>query len=76
MANLFAQEEALAFGETEDEVKREGTPDWSALHEQELCSILELEHIKAAAGSNVQLPTISLCAYASRRKDRERGEVR
>jgi glucose-6-phosphate isomerase len=27
MANLFAQTEALAFGRTEDEVKKEGTPD-------------------------------------------------
>ena len=32
MANLFAQTEALAFGKTEDEVKKEGTPDWLAPH--------------------------------------------
>jgi glucose-6-phosphate isomerase len=32
MANLFAQSEALAFGKTEDEVRREGTPDWLAPH--------------------------------------------
>jgi glucose-6-phosphate isomerase len=27
MANLFAQTEALAFGKTEDEVRKEGTPE-------------------------------------------------
>ncbi len=32
MANLFAQSEALAFGKTADEVKREGTPDWLVPH--------------------------------------------
>jgi glucose-6-phosphate isomerase len=32
MANLFAQTEALAFGRTEDEVKKEGTPGWLAPH--------------------------------------------
>ena len=33
MANLFAQTEALAFGKTQDEVKKEGTPDWLAPHQ-------------------------------------------
>lgn len=28
MSNLFAQTEALAFGKTEDEVRRDGTPAW------------------------------------------------
>jgi glucose-6-phosphate isomerase len=32
MANVFAQAEALAFGKTAEEVKREGTPDWLAPH--------------------------------------------
>ena len=32
MANLFAQSEALAFGKTADEVKKEGTPDWLVPH--------------------------------------------
>jgi glucose-6-phosphate isomerase len=32
MANLFAQAEALAFGKTENEVRKEGTPDWLAPH--------------------------------------------
>jgi len=32
MANLFAQSEALAFGKTSDEVMREGTEGWLALH--------------------------------------------
>jgi glucose-6-phosphate isomerase len=32
MANLFAQTEALAFGKTEDEVRKEGTPDWLVPH--------------------------------------------
>ncbi|HEY9232442.1 MAG TPA: glucose-6-phosphate isomerase, partial [Blastocatellia bacterium] len=32
MANLFAQSEALAFGKTADEVRREGTPDWLVPH--------------------------------------------
>ncbi len=32
MANVFAQTEALAFGKTEEEVKKEGTPDWLAPH--------------------------------------------
>ena len=32
LANVFAQCEALAFGKTADEVKREGTPDWLVPH--------------------------------------------
>ncbi len=32
LANAFAQAEALAFGKTEEEVKKEGTPDWLASH--------------------------------------------
>ncbi|HKP14187.1 MAG TPA: glucose-6-phosphate isomerase [Blastocatellia bacterium] len=32
MANLFAQSEALAFGKTADDVRREGTPDWLVPH--------------------------------------------
>ncbi|MGZ4816440.1 MAG: glucose-6-phosphate isomerase [Terriglobales bacterium] len=32
MANVFAQSEALAFGKTADEVKKEGTPDWLVPH--------------------------------------------
>jgi glucose-6-phosphate isomerase len=32
MANVFAQAEALAFGKTLEEVKKEGTPDWLAPH--------------------------------------------
>jgi glucose-6-phosphate isomerase len=32
MANVLAQTEALAFGKTADEVKREGTPDWLVPH--------------------------------------------
>jgi glucose-6-phosphate isomerase len=32
MANLFAQTEALAFGKTEDEVRKEGTPEGLAPH--------------------------------------------
>jgi glucose-6-phosphate isomerase len=32
MANLFAQTEALAFGQTAEEVKAEGTPDWLVPH--------------------------------------------
>jgi glucose-6-phosphate isomerase len=32
MANLFAQTEALAFGKTEDKVRKEGTPEWLAPH--------------------------------------------
>ena len=32
LANAFAQAEALAFGKTEEEVKKEGTPDWLAPH--------------------------------------------
>ncbi len=32
IANVFAQAEALAFGKTADEVKREGTPDWLVPH--------------------------------------------
>ncbi|MGD9634103.1 MAG: glucose-6-phosphate isomerase [Pirellulales bacterium] len=31
-ANVFAQAEALAFGKTADEVKKEGTPDWLVPH--------------------------------------------
>jgi glucose-6-phosphate isomerase len=34
MANLFAQTEALAFGKTADEVKREGTPDALVPHKE------------------------------------------
>lgn len=32
MANFFAQTEALAFGKTEEEVRKEGTPDWLVPH--------------------------------------------
>ncbi len=32
LANVFAQAEALAFGKTADEVKREGIPDWLVPH--------------------------------------------
>ena len=32
LANVFAQAEALAFGKTADEVKKEGTPDWLVPH--------------------------------------------
>jgi glucose-6-phosphate isomerase len=32
LANVFAQTEALAFGKTAQEVKKEGTPDWLAPH--------------------------------------------
>jgi len=32
LANVFAQTEALAFGKTAEEVKREGTPDWLVPH--------------------------------------------
>jgi glucose-6-phosphate isomerase len=32
VANVFAQSEALAFGKTAEEVKREGTPDWLVPH--------------------------------------------
>jgi glucose-6-phosphate isomerase len=32
LANAFAQAEALAFGKTEEEVKKEGTPDWLVPH--------------------------------------------
>jgi glucose-6-phosphate isomerase len=32
MANVFAQSEALAFGKTAEEVKKEGTPDWLVPH--------------------------------------------
>jgi len=32
MANVFAQSEALAFGKTADDVKKEGTPDWLVPH--------------------------------------------
>src|ERR1700683_954147 len=32
MANVFAQGEALAFGQTAEEVKAEGTPDWLVPH--------------------------------------------
>jgi glucose-6-phosphate isomerase len=32
MANVFAQAEALAFGKTREEVKKEGTPDWLVPH--------------------------------------------
>ena len=31
-ANVFAQAEALAFGKTAEEVKKEGTPDWLVPH--------------------------------------------
>jgi hypothetical protein len=32
MANVFAQTEALAFGKTREQVKKEGTPDWLMPH--------------------------------------------
>jgi glucose-6-phosphate isomerase len=32
LANVFAQTEALAFGKTAEEVKKEGTPDWLVPH--------------------------------------------
>ena len=32
MANVFAQAEALAFGKTPEQVKKEGTPDWLVPH--------------------------------------------
>jgi glucose-6-phosphate isomerase len=32
MANVFAQAEALAFGKTAEEVKKEGTEDWLVSH--------------------------------------------
>ena len=32
LANVFAQGEALAFGKTPEEVKREGSPDWLVPH--------------------------------------------
>jgi glucose-6-phosphate isomerase len=32
MANLFAQTEALAFGKTADQVRREGTSEWLVPH--------------------------------------------
>jgi glucose-6-phosphate isomerase len=32
LANAFAQAEALAFGKTAEEVKKEGTPDWLVPH--------------------------------------------
>ncbi|HET6675376.1 MAG TPA: glucose-6-phosphate isomerase [Nitrospiraceae bacterium] len=32
MANVFAQTEALAFGKTTEQVKKEGTPDWLVPH--------------------------------------------
>jgi glucose-6-phosphate isomerase len=32
IANVFAQTEALAFGKTPEQVKREGTPDWLVPH--------------------------------------------
>jgi glucose-6-phosphate isomerase len=32
LANVFAQAEALAFGETPEQVKAEGTPDWLVPH--------------------------------------------
>jgi glucose-6-phosphate isomerase len=32
LANVFAQSEALAFGKTSAEVKKEGTPDWLVPH--------------------------------------------
>jgi glucose-6-phosphate isomerase len=32
LANVFAQAEALAFGKTPEEVKREGSPDWLVPH--------------------------------------------
>jgi len=32
VANLFAQSEALAFGKTADEVRKEGTPEWLVPH--------------------------------------------
>lgn len=34
MANVFAQAEALAFGKTLDEVRKEGTPEWLAPHRE------------------------------------------
>ena len=33
-ANVFAQAEALAFGKTLDEVRKEGTPEWLAPHRE------------------------------------------
>ncbi len=32
LANVFAQTEALAFGKTSEQVKKEGTPDWLVPH--------------------------------------------
>jgi glucose-6-phosphate isomerase len=32
LANVFAQAEALAFGKTADDVRKEGTPDWLVPH--------------------------------------------
>ncbi len=32
LANVFAQGEALAFGKTPEEVRREGSPDWLVPH--------------------------------------------
>jgi glucose-6-phosphate isomerase len=32
LANVFAQAEALAFGKTSEQVKKEGTPDWLVPH--------------------------------------------
>jgi glucose-6-phosphate isomerase len=32
MANVFAQTEALAFGKTAEQVKKEGTPEWLVPH--------------------------------------------
>ena len=32
MSNVFAQAEALAFGKSEEEVQKEGTPDWLVPH--------------------------------------------
>src|ERR671920_2440071 len=32
MSNVFAQPEALAFGKTADQVRKEGTPDWLVPH--------------------------------------------
>jgi glucose-6-phosphate isomerase len=32
LANVFAQSEALAFGKTAEDVKKEGTPDWLVPH--------------------------------------------
>ena len=34
MANVFAQAEALAFGKTLDEVRKEGTPEWLVPHRE------------------------------------------